>query len=303
MRITYNIHFILAALGSLFIMGCSPVDAPLLTPEASRVQPRIVASISGIHPKGFEIGDRIGVFPVYYNSEGEPGILGSDAYPLHIPYTYNGRIWMAEADKTLYLEDVPVDVYAYWPYCEIDEATDPQSFPFDLAGNQNEKEVDFLWAKAENISGRHNTAGLIFQHLLSRIEINLYYEDPQEVPEIKLKNTFTYALIDLSSGDATYMNGIQEDIRPKWMSGISGDKQFSYEAIIVPQQVGKDTPFLSVKYEGETMYFVLPEDILFEPQYNYVFNIVIGTAKENESLRRIVPQAVVKVVGVGKYKQ
>ncbi|MDL2245166.1 fimbrillin family protein [Parabacteroides sp. PFB2-10] len=290
-------------MGSLFILGCSPADAPFPIMEASRVQPRIVASISGIYPKGFEIGDKIGVFPVYYNSEGEPGILGNDAYPLHIPFTYNGRIWLADADKALYLEDVPVDVYAYWPYCLVDEATDPQTFPFDLSGDQNEREVDFLWAKAENISGKYNTAGLIFQHVLSRVEINLYYEDPQEVPELKLKNTYTQAYIDLSTGMATFHRNIQEDIRPKWLSGISGDKQFSYEAIIVPQQLTKDTPFLSVRYEGETMYFVLPEDMLFEPQYNYVFNIVIGTAKENESVRRITPQAVIKVVGVGKYRE
>ncbi|NDW11768.1 fimbrillin family protein [Bacteroides sp. 214] len=299
MQVKYCLNFIVAALGSLLVLGCSPMDA--LTPEASKVQPRIVASISGIQPKGFELGDKIGVFPVYYQSEGVAGTLGDTEDYLHIPYTYNGRIWLADVNNTLYLEDVAVDVYAYWPYRAIDKATDPYAFPFDLSGDQNEKEVDFLWAKAENISEKHNTAGLIFQHLLSRIDINLCYEEPQELPEIKLLGTFTQAQIDISRGTAGYREGIKRTIRPKWRSGISGDKEFAYEAIIAPQRVTKDTPFLSVSYEGETMYFVLPEDILFESQYNYVFNIVIGTAKENKNIRRIAPDAVIKIVKEVKY--
>jgi len=243
--------------------------------------------MSGDYPGSFETGDIIGIFPVRY-ANGQPGIPGNINDPANIGFTYDGVMWRAESGREFYLDEVPVDIYAYYPYDEdmgvTSEKSNLSAYPFDLSGDQNLKEADFLWAKTEQISNENSTVSLAFQHLMSRIEINLQYETPEDNPDVSVYNVQTTALVDLSQGIAKPQDDIKETIKPKLLSGESGDVLFSYEAIIVPQSMTAGTPFLTVDYNGEILLFALPADIEFEAQRNYVFNLTLNTAKERRRL-------------------
>lgn len=264
------------------MLGCSPESNTPLLPEFPQVAPSIFATLSGSPAEKFEAGDQIGIFPVHYVN-GQPGTPGNTNDPINQQYTYDGKIWQAEAGQTVYLDDVQVDIYAYFPYDEEMGVTDDKSslslYPFDLSGDQNTKEVDFLWTKARELSNENSMVALDFHHLLSRIEINLYYETPVDEPDLIVRNLLTMARIDLPQGIARAQAHIQEPINPKRLSGKPGDQLFAYEAIVVPQFIEAGMPFLSLDYDGELFFFALPADILFESGCNYQFNLTLDTAK------------------------
>lgn len=272
------------------ILGCSPENDALSTPEPSQVPPGIFATMSGgAYPGGFQAGDVIGIFPVRYEN-GQPGKPGNTNDPVNIGFTYDGVRWRAEAGREFYLNETPVDIYAYSPYDKdmvVASGSDLSAYPFDLSGDQNLKDADFLWAKTEQVSSGNNTVSLAFHHLMSRMEINLHYETPEEHPEVSIYNVQTAAVVDLSRGVAWSREDRKETVKPRLLSGQSGEVLFAYEAILVPQSLTAGTPFLTVDYDGEKLLFALPEDIEFEAGRNYIFNLTPGGAKERKGISLI----------------
>lgn len=272
-------------LSPVFFTGCSDNEGDTVIENPKQL--KISAGIDNQQTASFQENDVIGVYPVSYDGNA-PGILGDISNPMNVMYTYDGKYWFPESGNEILLNETAVDLYAYYPYDKtmsnsIDKL-DLSAYPFDLSGHQQNKTKDFLWAKIENVSGINYSVGLLFTHILTRYEINLFFDQPQVEPDIAIHNLKTACEIDLRNGIATPTGGNEKKVIPGRLTVNDERTIFSYEAILPPQQVNAGTPLFSISYHTETVVYTLPLDMDFKMQKKYVFNLIIGEAKESRKL-------------------
>lgn len=272
-------------LSILYLTGCSGKDTELVSERSASL--KITAGIDNQKLTSFLNNDAIGIYPVSYNGD-TPGILGDISNPMNVKYTYDGKLWFPDPGKDILLNEVPMDMYAYYPYDETMSGSmdklNLSAYPFDLSGNQQNTIKDFLWARIENISDVNHSAGLLFTHALTRYEIYLFFDQPQTGADVIIHNLKTFCEIDLRNGIATASGGNEKKIIPGPLAVNNEKTIFSYEAILPPQQVASGTPVFSISFQDKTVIYILPSDMDFKPQKSYVFNLIIGEVRESRSL-------------------
>jgi len=289
-------YLIFVMFGMPFLWGCSddnddtdPGDEEFIT-----LFPQIMhspARISGTH---FEKGDQIGVFVVPYEDEANtvPGDIGSSEYASNIGYRYNGTSWIPVSGTGIRWP-VPrrnVDIYAYHPYIEGFGNPDRYSAPFTVQADQRTKagynNSDFLWTKASSIAQTKDPVELIFSHKLSKIRVNIRSSIPISDEEfqnaaVSILNAQNTTIINLSDGiiDPEEQSSTGEIYAYRHSSPASGYR-FSAEAIIVPQTISRNIPFIRIDFieNGMRYHYVPNNDLSFESGKERTFNITINQA-------------------------
>lgn len=256
-------------------MGCSKVDD--YSPQ--KPQTRFLSAMEGLSKQTFIAGDEIGIFPVGYVN-GEPGTLGDISNPMNIKLTYDGIYWNLE-EEGFVLEDGLYDIYAYYPYDnDLRSSSDKlnlSAYPFSISGKQEAKTVDFLWSKVSGVSGNQGTVLFDFWHLFARFEIHLEYDiHPVSGPDLRIHNTRTDCTINLHNRTITSLNK-KEVIIPTTLQENVPDCDYSFEAIIIPQEVAAGTPLFTLNYQDNVVEFVLEQDVTFNPSNSYTFRLEMST--------------------------
>lgn len=179
------------------------------------------------------------------------------------------------------------DLYAYYPYDpEMSIASDKKNmsaYPFRIRTEQSisSTESDFLWAKSLKLSAADPRADIVFRHLMSRLEINLKFNNRLEIPsdpQLKVYNTQTFCTIDLRTGTVSPA-GEADIIKPYRVSNTTDGFDFTYDLIIIPQLITENTPLFSVVSGNSTLIYEAENDITVAPQSIYTFNMTVGTAQ------------------------
>lgn len=265
-----------------FLAGCSSHPDALI-PEKPK-QLALQAQVAYETGTSFETNDAIGIYPVRYEN-GQPGVPGDIVNRLNVKYVYDGKRWFAALGEDIVLDEYPVDLYAYYPYDEtLSHEADKlnlSAYPFDLSGDQSIRITDFLWTKTDRVSSLEDTTRLLFSHLLTRFEIHLTYDTPQQTSGLAVHNLNAGCRINLRTGIAVAEENSRLTIIPVSLpvNPVNNDRlAFSYEAIVPPQRVTAGTPLFSASYNGVTMIYTLPSDMDFQAGKNYVFNLIVGEA-------------------------
>lgn len=259
--------YLLIFLGCIF--GCSESD-PYTTVTGNEHK-----SIEAVPLQvDFRVGDIIGVYPVGYVNN-QPGIPGDIAYPVNVPFVYDGSRWKPQDEDYLFTDEEVLDIYAYYPYdAELGSIlgkTDISRYPVDLSGRQADRNNDLLWSKTTLNTGISNMVNLDFSHAFSKITLILSINDLQSEPvEVSIHNLYTSSVVNLTNGTITNNNNIREIIYP-----VTTDNELTFEAIVLPQLIEANTPLFLISFGENKVVYTTDTSLNLQQGRNYTFNLTV----------------------------
>lgn len=235
----------------------------------------------------FESGDVMGLFAVeYIDGVAQPlQLIGN--YINNQPLTYNGTEWQAE--RTLYWSESACDFYGVYPYQELKTIKD---FTFDIQTDQSTERTeeslggyeasDLMWAVQNNVTRDMGSVQLPFKHLMSRLVVKLV-KGPKfegELPEqisAHVYNTAITALVNISKGNLEKYS--ESPKRTITMRQIADD---TFDAIIVPQNIERNTPLIEITMDG--IAYLLEYSLSFRPGYQHTVELTLNTSPDQEKI-------------------
>ena len=268
-----RIYQILAALALVVSMqGCSKNSE--LDPE-SKIQLQLTGSISEVtrvNANGFEANDQVGVYVSSTSSLAE-----SNNYFDNVKFTYADSKLTSTTPIYWPTRDSKLSVFAYYPYSE--SVPSVSEYPFSVAADQSIDGAfytsDFIYAKETNIAPTGNEVGLVFNHMLSRINVSLGVDGESgiESGDLAADNTKVMqfvglaneGVIDLNNGTAT-VNNSTTTITP--MAAADG---LTYSAVVYPQ-----TNKLTFRLDFGGKVYALSQNVTLEPGHQYTYNLTVN---------------------------
>ena len=122
---------------------------------------------------------------------------------------------------------------------------------------------DIMWTKAEKVSRNDGTVRLQFNHMMTRVVVEIVCGDkfegelPKDI-DVRIYNTVTSAIVDWRIGSLeAYAQGGRKTIK---MRKLDRD---TFDAIVVPQFIQRSTPLIEITMEG--IAYLLETSMSFRP--------------------------------------
>lgn len=202
--------------------------------------------------KGFEAGDKTGLFVVNRKADGTAGNLAvSGNHVDNMCYTYSGK-WMPSTAVYWTDNTTHSDLYLYYPYTATVQSV--TAMPFTLGTDQSTesgyKACDVITGSATDKTPSENAVTINARHAMSQILVTLepgtgFTEGTLAAANasVSLNGIQTQATVNLQTGTATAAGGTANVIPLKTADG--------YKAFIVPQTV-TEGDLISVTIDGHT---------------------------------------------------
>ena len=275
--------FILAV-ATLLMASCDKESQSVASdPNQIRVSAGIGTRVSGA---AFEAGDTFGLYAVEYNGEAVLELQPSGNYLNNEAVVYDGAAWATA--RPLYWNANPCDFYGIYPMQDLNsvetlfEVATDQSQPTADGVLGGYEASDLMWAKAEKVSKDDGAVNLQFEHMMSRLVVEIErgasYEGelPKDI-EVHIYNTATTALVDWRIGSLEkYLYSPTKTIK---MRQVDGD---TFDAILVPQFIERSTPLVEVTMEG--IAYLLEYDMSFRPGIQHTITVTLNTSPDQEKI-------------------
>lgn len=279
----------ITAIAALLMASC---DNEVGNPSQPNIDPneiRVEAAIGGTRVTGstFDEGDSFGLFAVEYAGDEVAELQPAGNYLNNEKMTYNGTEW--RGDRPLYWSTTHCDFYAIYPYQDIvsvedvlfEVATD-QSTPRTEEALGGYEASDIMWAKSERVTREEGAVSLQFEHMMSRLVVNIErgpsYEGelPEEI-DVHIYNTATTARVNWKIGSLEkYQNSPSKTIK---MRRVDAD---TFDAIVVPQFIERSTPLVEVTMEG--IAYLLEYEMSFRPGMQHTVTVTLNTSPDQEKI-------------------
>lgn len=229
----------------------------------------------------FENGDAVSLYAVEYNSGTQMPLQVGGNYFNNEKLTYNGSTW--SGTRQLYWSSNACDFYAFYPYQE--NIGSVEEYSFVIASDQNGdgyEASDLLFACAENVSRTDEGVDLTFNHMMSKIVVNLVKGSKFEgnIPDdvvAHIYNTTTSCIVDWTKGSvAKDAFGTKNTITMKKLSNTQ------FEAVLVPQNIEKRTPLIELSMGG--IAYLLEYSLSFRPGYVHTVTVTLNTSPDQEQI-------------------
>lgn len=232
----------------------------------------------------FEAEDKIGVYVTDYANDTTPmplQISGNRAN--NEALLFDGASWAPE--RAIYWGGGKSDVYAYYPYMEIDDIDEQ---PFSVALDQTVEDAyetsDFVWAKAEGVAQSDGAIALNMKHQMSRLVVKImageeYIGSLPEDATVHLHSTVTDTHISLANGSVVknpYSGANSIKMRNLGIRTFEDGEAVVYEAIVVPQMLETSVPLLEIN--SKSVSYLLEDSFNFKPGVSYTYNVVLNTS-------------------------
>ena len=232
----------------------------------------------------FEAENKIGVYVTDYADDTTPmplQISGNRANNEVI--VFDGTSWTAE--RAIYWGEGKSDVYAYYPYMEVEDVDEQ---PFSVALDQDTdgayESSDLLWAKAEGVAQADGTVSLAMNHAMSRLVVKImvgeeYVGSLPEDATVHLHSTVTDAHISLANGSVVKnpYSGVKSiKMRNLGIRTFEDGEAVVYEAIVVPQMLETSVPLLEIN--SKSVSYLLEDMFNFKPGVSYTYTAVLNTS-------------------------
>ena len=232
----------------------------------------------------FEAEDCVGLYVVDY-------LDAVTAAPLQISgnrannevMAYDGALWATE--RAIYWGETKADVYAYYPYMEIE---DVGKQTFAVATDQSVEGAyeasDLLWAKAEGVAQAAGAVTLQMQHSMSRLVVKImageeYIGSLPADATVHLHSTVTDACLSLANGSVVkdpYGGSHSIKMRNLGIRTFAEGDAVVYEAIVVPQMLETSVPLLEIN--SKSVSYLLEDMFNFKPGVSYTYTAVLNTS-------------------------
>lgn len=248
------------------LSACRHESAPLAEPgaievtlsAASRIQTRVTDN-------RFEASDAVGLYLLQ-----QPQTLDATRWADNVRFVFDGAGWQADAPLYYPPTTDPCDFYAYYPYRADALPTASSALACEVAADQRTtsawQQSDLLVAEKFDVTPSPDPVPLVFKHRLTEVCIELLpgtgFATVDELaasqPEVRVKNTCLKGRYDLAAKTVSDLSA-SADIVPAGQWTVSGDRLVGKRAIVLPQTVAGDVPFVEVKAEGRTYAFFFGE--------------------------------------------
>ena len=276
------------AFATLLMAGCDKEVEPQAVANTNEL--RVEASVGGgtrVTGTAFDEGDTFGLFAVEYVDGKVAEVQPWGNYLNNEAMTLVDGVW--QANRTLYWSEASCDFYGIYPYHEMPSmdkvicvvATDQSTETTDEALGGYEAS-DIMWAKSEGVTREDGSVNLQFEHLMSRVVVNIergssYEGELPEDIDVHIYNTATTALVNWKIGSLEkYQNSPTKTIK---MHRMDAD---SFDAIVVPQFIERSTPLVEVTMEG--IAYLLESDMSFRPGYQHTITVTLNTSPDQEKI-------------------
>ena len=281
---THNIFIVASALALMF-SSCQQSD--MISDDANK--PMLFSIVTpGGHTRvadgAFEAQDKVGVYVTDYINDSTPAplqISGNRAN--NETMTFDGSAWAAE--RPIYWGEGKSDVYAYYPYLEVE---DINKQPFSVATDQSEEGAyeasDFLWAKTEGVAKSDGAVSLQMKHSMSRLVVKImageeYIGSLPSDATAHLHSTVTDAQLSLANGSVVkdpYGGAHSIKMRNLGIRNFAEGQAVVYEAIVVPQMLETSVPLLEIN--SKSVSYLLEDMFNFKPGVSYTYTAVLNTS-------------------------
>lgn len=211
---------LLLILSSLALLaGCSRKNETSEWPVYSQV--RISPTITRVTGLNFDTGDRIGLTITKSGSN----------YCENAPLRYDGTVFVS--DDLFWYDNTSEKSHltAYYPYL-AEGAPAHFSIRPDQRLEADYAASDLLAATMADVTPSESAVNMVFNHLLTKIVIDIANNTGNTVSEVTLKGTHSAATIDLSAQSALVdASSVKADIYP-FPTATAG----RYTAVLIPQQ-------------------------------------------------------------------
>lgn len=248
------------------LSACRHESAPLAEPgaievtlsTASRIQTRVTDN-------RFEASDAVGLYLLQ-----QPQTLDATRWADNVRFVFDGAGWQADAPLYYPPTTNPCDFYAYYPYRADALPTASSALACEVAADQRTtsawQQSDLLVAEKFDVTPNPDPVPLVFKHRLTEVCIELLpgtgFATVDELaasqPEVRVKNTCLKGRYDLAAKTVSDLSA-SADIVPAGQWTVSGNRLVGKRAIVLPQTVAGDVPFVEVKAEGRTYAFFFGE--------------------------------------------
>ena len=278
--------FSILAVSTLLMVGCdkgNDMGVGAKDPNQISVNASVGTRVAGA---AFEAGDTIGLYAVEYSGDEVAVLQPSGNYLNNEAVTFDGVVW--NTARALYWSENPCDFYGLYPKQDLKS----MNVLFEVATDQSQESADgvlggyeasdLMWAKAEKVSRENGAVNLRFEHMMSRLVVNIErgpsYEGelPKDI-DVHIYNTATQAMVDWTIGSLEkYLYSPTKTIK---MHRIDGD---SFDAIVVPQFIERSTPLVEVTMEG--IAYLLEYDMSFRPGMQHTITVTLNTSPDQEKI-------------------
>ena len=232
----------------------------------------------------FENGDAVSLYAVEYNGSTQMPLQVGGNYFNNEKLTFNGTSWAGT--RSLYWSSSACDFYALYPYqVSIGSIED---YPFSVATDQDSNDgagyeaSDLLYASATNVSSSAGSVSLNFNHMMSKVIVNLVKGDnfEGEIPDnvvAHVYNTTTSCNVDWTKGSVEKdAFGSKNTITMKKISNSQ------FEAVLVPQNIERSTPLIELTMSG--IAYLLETSLSFLPGYAHTITVTLNTSPDQEQI-------------------
>lgn len=276
--------YIVSAL-TLGLVGCSQeyqnVEAPLnSTMLFNIVSPNATRVADG----AFEAEDKVGLYVTDYADDTTPSPLQiSGNHTNNEALVFDGASWATE--RPIYWGEGKSDVYAYYPYMEIEDVDEqPFAVALDQTADGAYETSDFLWAKAEGVAQSDGAISLGMKHQMSRLVVKImageeYVGSLPKDATVHLHSTVTDAHISLANGSVVknpYSGAKSIKMHNLGIRTFAEGEAVVYEAIVVPQMLETSVPLLEIN--SKSVSYLLEDAFNFRPGVSYTYTAVLNTS-------------------------
>ena len=194
----------------------------------------------GVNSVAVQVGDEVKEYSVTMSTDAKTATLRNDTDPFY---------WDATS----------MTVSAWWSY-NYSEVMPEVVVQEDQSTERNFIASDFISAEAE-VSIDNPT--LVFSHRTARVTVNL-----QEGNDITSLEGATVSLVGLTT----------EGGNPATITPCNSDEN-TFEALLRPQTISANVPFIQVVLDGETYSYGLAKDITLEANYRYAYTVTVSEQK------------------------
>ncbi|WP_065218973.1 MULTISPECIES: fimbrillin family protein [Butyricimonas] len=223
---------------------------------------------------GFNDGDKVILYIAERENAEEVEAPAPGDY-CEMTYTNDGSLVFKEGEERNY-PDMPVDVYGYYWTGQHTEPTGLSSMAVHVETDQSGgvDGSDFLYVRAaEGFAKNAEPINLEFEHLFSKIVLNITTETPSTIDlerlgNVKLHNVVTAGTLDLGSGESIGGDVKDEVVMPNVANSV---------AIVLPQEIEAGKKLFSFQVgDIEEPFEVNVSSNGFEKGKEYTYNVEVN---------------------------